>query len=122
DMAKQGHTVLRGQYIETPKNKMCRSFLADHGFTEEAREAYERALLLKPTRDQQNRLLLNLAKMDQQDGNWAQALNRMKTLLSKDPSFPQQTMMLKRMKQLALQAGLKQEAATIESRLAENEK
>ena len=40
DMAKQGHTVLRGQYIETPKNKMCRSFLADHGFTEETREAY----------------------------------------------------------------------------------
>ena len=59
--------------------------------------------------------------MDQQDGNWAQALNRMKTLLSKDPSFPQQTMMLKRMKQLALQAGLKQEAAAIESQLAENE-
>jgi len=89
---------------------------------EEAREAYERALLLKPTRDQQNRLLLNLAKMDQQDGNWARALNRMKTLLNKDPSFPQQTMMLKRMKQLALQAGLKQEAAAIESQLAENEK
>jgi len=85
--------------------------------TEEARASYERALLLKPSRDQQNRLLLNLAQLDQQAGDWKGALDRMETLLEKDPTFPQKKMMLTRMKLVAEQADLPEAVLAIEQQL-----
>ena len=85
--------------------------------TEEARASYERALLLKPSRDQQNRLLLNLAQLDQQAGDWKGALDRMETLLEKDTTFPQKKMMLTRMKLVAEQADLPEAVLAIEQQL-----
>ena len=85
--------------------------------TEEAKASYERALLLKPSRDQQNRLLLNLAQLEQQAGNWEGALDRMETLLEKDTTFPQKKMMLTRMKLVAEQADLPEAVLAIEQQL-----
>ena len=85
--------------------------------TEEAKASYERALLLKPSRDQQNRLLLNLAQLDQQAGDWKGALDRMETLLEKDTTFPQKKMMLTRMKLVAEQADLPEAVLAIEQQL-----
>lgn len=39
DLASQGHQCLRGDYIPSQKNGMCRNFFTEHGFTEHPSES-----------------------------------------------------------------------------------
>ena len=84
---------------------------------EDAKASYERTLLLKPTRNQRNRLLLALAALESQAGEPNTALDHMEKLLKQDPTYPDKTKFLATMKSLAEQSGLSDRAEAIGKRI-----
>jgi uncharacterized protein (TIGR03790 family) len=83
---------------------------------EDARNAYERTLLLNPSDNQRNRVLLTLAEMDLRSGKTASALDRMELLLQKDPAYPEKTNLLRSMLKIAENSGFSKRAASISER------
>jgi len=84
---------------------------------EDARKSYERTLLLAPSRDQRNRLLMALAALESQDGEPNKALDRMEQLLAKDLNYPEKSKLLATMKSLAEQTGLTERAEDLARRI-----
>jgi uncharacterized protein (TIGR03790 family) len=84
---------------------------------EDAKASYERTLLLNPTRNQRNRLLLALAALESQAKEPNKALDRMDLLLAEDPTYPDKTKLLATMKSLAEQSGLTDRAEAIAARI-----
>ena len=87
----------------------------------DTKASYERALKLKPTRNQSNRLLLALAALESQAGDTEAALDRMEQLLEQDVTYPEKDTLLSSMRFLAEQAGLTDRAASIGKRIAPDE-
>jgi tetratricopeptide (TPR) repeat protein len=83
---------------------------------EDARNAYERTLLLNPSDNQRNRVLLTLAEIDLRSGKTASALDRMELLLQKDPAYPEKTNLLRSMLEIAENSGFSKRAASISER------
>lgn len=84
---------------------------------EEAIYTYERALKLKPTPQQRNRILLELAGIDRQAGKLESAIQRMEALLEADPDYPEKENLLSGMKRIAESGNLDTKLDDINIRL-----
>ena len=84
---------------------------------EDAIYAYERALKLKPTPQQKNRILLELAGIERQAGKLESAIQRMETLLANDTEYPEKETLLLGMKQIAVSGQLNSKVTEIEAQL-----
>lgn len=89
---------------------------------EEAIYTYERALKLKPTPQQKNRMLLELAGIDRQAGKLESAIQRMESLLTSDPDYPEKETLLLGMKRIAESGQLKTKMDDINAQLDTLEK
>ena len=84
---------------------------------EDAIYAYERALKLKPTPQQKNRILLELAGIERQAGKLESSIQRMEELLASDPDYPEKETILLGMKQIAVSGQLSSKVTEIEVQL-----